>query len=298
MTKQAMILAAGFGTRLLPYTLYRPKPLFPVLNTPLLIAAVQRLKNCGFVKIVVNCHHLREQIVSSLSDIPEVIIQEESQILGTGGGLRQALEHLDDGPLLVVNGDVYHDIDLKALYLDHQRSGHEITMAVHDHPRFNKVEVDGDRIVAFDGTSNKSSTLAYTGIQVLDPELLRDIKKETASCIIEYYRTLLAQDRTIHAWRCDGCWWTDMGTPEDYLGLHQALLTEQAPRWPELGCEAQTVCLDRQAEYGQDLQVRDWACIGKAKIGGKVTLCRSVVWDGTVIEPGREIEDEIVFPSS
>lgn len=298
MTKQAMILAAGFGTRLLPYTRYRPKPLFPVLNTPLLIAAVQRLKNDGFSKIIVNCHHLREQIVASLADIPDVLIQEEPDILGTGGGLRRALNHLDDSPLLVVNGDIYHDIDVSDLYLDHLRSGHDITMALHDYPRFNKIGVDGEHIVDFDGASKKSTCLAYTGIQVLNPDLLTDIKKDTASCIIEYYRKILAQGRLIHARRCDGRWWTDMGTPDDYLGLHRALLTEQAPRWPELGCDAATVCLDRQAECAEDLEVRDWACIGRAKVGSRVQLCRTVVWDGAVIEPGKEFEDEIVYPEN
>ncbi|NNK15095.1 MAG: NTP transferase domain-containing protein, partial [Desulfofustis sp.] len=74
---QAMILAAGFGTRLLPYTKYLPKPLFPVLNTPLLLAAVKRLKNSGFSKIIVNCHHLGEQIVTCLRDIPGVSVQQE-----------------------------------------------------------------------------------------------------------------------------------------------------------------------------------------------------------------------------
>ncbi len=69
---QAMILAAGFGTRLLPYTKYLPKPLFPVLNTPLLLAAVNRLKSSGFSKIIVNCHHLGEQIVTCLRDIPGI----------------------------------------------------------------------------------------------------------------------------------------------------------------------------------------------------------------------------------
>ena len=91
---QAMILAAGFGTRLLPYTRYLPKPLFPVLNTPLLSAVVRRLKNFGFSRIVVNCHHLGEKIIAALEDIDGVTIQFEEMILGTGGGLRRALDSL------------------------------------------------------------------------------------------------------------------------------------------------------------------------------------------------------------
>ncbi len=88
---QAMILAAGLGTRLLPHTSIRPKPLFPVLNSPLLLLTIARLKNFGFDHIIVNCHHLREQIVEAVELIEDVMVIEEEIILGTGGGLRGAV---------------------------------------------------------------------------------------------------------------------------------------------------------------------------------------------------------------
>ncbi len=293
---QAMILAAGFGTRLLPYTQYLPKPLFPVLNTPLLLATVKRLQSSGFAPIIVNCHHLGEQIVACLQDIPGVIIQQEKLILGTGGGLRRALDNMGDEPVLVVNGDIYHDIDVSELYGDHVQAEHGVTMAVHDYPRFNKITVKGQQIVDFDGSPKDVSKLAYTGIQVINPDLLRGIKKETASCIIEYYRKLLAQNTVIHVKPFNRCSWTDMGTPEDYLALHGALLSGQAPCWPELKYKAEHCCIDDGAECADDLQIEDWACIGNARIGKQVKLCRCVVWDGAVIEPGRVLSDEIVVP--
>ncbi len=89
---QAMILAAGFGTRLLPHTLLRPKPLFPLLNHPLLLLTIRRLQHAGCDHIVVNCHHLRAQIVAALAGLPGVTVLEEETILGTGGGLRGALD--------------------------------------------------------------------------------------------------------------------------------------------------------------------------------------------------------------
>ncbi len=108
---QAMILAAGFGTRLQPYSNLRPKPLFPLLNTPLLLLTIQRLQDAGFDHIVVNCHHLKDQIRSLLAGIPGVFLQEETMIMGTGGGLRLAIDLLKDEPLLVSNGDIYHTVD-------------------------------------------------------------------------------------------------------------------------------------------------------------------------------------------
>jgi mannose-1-phosphate guanylyltransferase len=293
---QAMILAAGFGTRLLPYTKYRPKPLFPVLNTPLLVAAVWRLKRFGFSRIIVNCHHLGEQIVAALEDIDEVSIQHEEVILGTGGGLRRALDSLDDEPLLAVNGDIYHAIDLAELYRRHMASGNAVTMAVHDYPRFNKLSVRDGRIVDFDGVLQGDELAAFTGIQVVNPDLLFGIKKETASCIIEYYRSLLAQDAAIHAVHCDRCSWTDMGTPDDYLKLHADLLSGKLSCWPELGSVTDRACIDERAECEKDLHVEDWACIGNARIGKQVKLCRCVVWDGAVVAPGTVLTDEIVVP--
>ncbi|NNK56758.1 MAG: NTP transferase domain-containing protein [Desulfofustis sp.] len=293
---QAMILAAGFGTRLRPYTNLRPKPLFPVLNTPLLIGAVRRLKNFGFSRIVVNCHHLGEQIVTAVEDIDGVTIQYEERILGTGGGLRRALEDLDDEPLLVVNGDIYHCIDLAEIYHYHINSGQAITMAVHDYPRFNKLSVKAERIVDFDGVVAGDERLAFTGIQVVNPDLLMGIKKEKASCIIEYYRKLLAQEIALNARRYGRCSWTDMGTPADYLNLHGDLLSEKEPCWPELGSVAERNYIDARAECTEDLVIEDWACIGNARIGQQVKLCRCVVWDGAVVEPGMALTDEIVVP--
>ena len=109
---QAMILAAGFGTRLLPYTELRPKPLFPLLNKPLLLLTIERLQRAGFDHIVVNCHHLRDQIVDLLQDLRGVVVQQEDIILGTGGGLRLALNVFRNEPVLVTNGDIYHSVDL------------------------------------------------------------------------------------------------------------------------------------------------------------------------------------------
>ncbi len=293
---QAMILAAGFGTRLLPYTKYRPKPLFPVLNTPLLVGAVRRLKNIGFNRIVVNCHHLGEQIIAALDDIDGVTIQYEEIILGTGGGLRRALDSLADEPLLVVNGDIYHTIDLAEFYHHHISSGEAITMAVHDHPRFNKLSIRDQCVVDFDGVVQGDEQLAFTGIHVVNPDLLTGIKKETASCIIEYYRSLLAREIAMSARRCEHCSWTDMGTPADYLDLHGDLLSGNVPCWPELGSVRQKSYIDTRAECADDLIIEDWACIGNARIGQQVKLCRCVVWDGAVVKPGAVLTDEIVVP--
>ena len=292
---QAMILAAGFGTRLLPYTKIRPKPLFPLLNIPLLFLTVERLKADGFSHIIINCHHLREQVVELLSHIDGVHLQQEEQILGTGGGLRQAMESMRDEPLLIINGDIYHTIDLRKLYSDHAGSGAAVTLAVHDYPRFNTLRVERGRPVGFGGEKTPGS-LAFTGVHVIEPQILEPISPGQKSCIIDRYRDVMEEGRkTINLLRVDDCFWTDMGTVPDYLDLHRGLLLKEIPALPQLQSRChQPFYIDDHAECGAGMRLDGWASIGRAKIGSKVTLVRSVVWDGAVIPDNSYIEDAIV----
>ncbi|MCX5871574.1 MAG: sugar phosphate nucleotidyltransferase [Deltaproteobacteria bacterium] len=292
-----MILAAGFGTRLLPYTLVRPKPLFPILNQSLLLLTIQRLQQAGCDHIVVNCHYLREQIVCALHGIPGVVVQEETSVLGTGGGLRLALGQLRDEPVLVTNGDIYHTIDYQRLYQDHKRKGAPVTMAMHDFPRFNTVAVRDGRIYSFDDRADraKGGLLAFTGLHVVEPAMLAGIPAEEEYSIIDWYRHLLQQGQPIAAIRVDDCFWTDMGTVEDYLALHAGLLTGKIPVWPELEWSAKRPFLVAdQEKMGSGLVLRDWVCVGDAVIGKNAHLQRSVVWDEAMIAEGRRIVDQLV----
>lgn len=291
---QAMILAAGYGTRLHPYTEYRPKPLFPLLNIPLLQLTIKRLQCAGFDHIIVNCHHLKEQIRDLLSDIPGVIIQEESRILGTGGGLRYAYEKLLDKPLLITNGDIYHTIDFVQLYEKHLHSNCSVSLAVHDYPRFNSLLVEGDRVQNFDSKASPDS-LAFTGVHVINPEVLRGIVNGEKSCVIELYRKMLEGDEQIAAVRVDGQYWTDIGTPADYLELHRGLLAKEIPCWQEVNCSLATpFYIDANAKLGEELKTIDWVCVGNAKIGNNVTISRSVIWDGVKIPDNIQIKDSII----
>ena len=295
---QAMVLAAGYGTRLKPFSLCRPKPLFPILNTPLLLATLERLQHSGFTTQALNCCHLSEQIVAATQHVPGLIIQEEQSILGTGGGIRQMLPKISAEPLLVTNGDIYHSIDFQTIYEQHCSSDAPISLVLHNYPRFNNVNVSGNTIVGFGKTSRGSSDqLAYTGIQIVEPAILKGIQPGVYSCIIEYYRSLLADGVQLNAIIIDDCFWTDMGTPADYLQLHEDLLIGNAPVWAEL--EAKNIepfFSSDQAVIDQSCRFADWACIGRARVGRDVVVKRSVVWDDAQINDGTEISEAIIIP--
>ncbi len=292
---QAMILAAGFGTRLLPYTEICPKPLFPIMNKPLLLLTIERLQRAGFDHIVVNCHHLRRQIIDLLQNMQGVLVQEEDMILGTGGGLRLAMTSFRNEPVLVTNGDIYHMVDYKSLYEAHLNDTAAVTLAMHDFPRFNKVAVQDDRVTGFDA-SGEQGLLAFTGLHVLNPEILGAIPILKPTSIIDLYKWLLEEKKCIRTFRVDGCYWTDMGTVHDYLALHGGLLAGDIPWWRELGVRPESQFFLADGIHYTDTPVmRDWVCAGRVALGADVHLERVVLWDGACV-PGRSrLQDTLVI---
>jgi mannose-1-phosphate guanylyltransferase len=271
---QAILLAAGYGTRLHPYSTLRPKPLFPILNQPLLHRLLEQLQVCNCWPILINCHHQAVQIEAALTAWPEVLIQFEPEILGTGGALRKALDRMDNDPVLVMNGDLFHGIDLEQVYHQHLLSKNDVTLALHDYPRFNNVGVEGDRVRSF-GDGGAGNRLAFTGIHVVDPEVIERIPATGFHHIIDLYRELAVEGKVGYC-RVDGLRWQDIGTPVDYLQLHEELLAGKGG-W----------VVDPTARIGSEVVLEGWGCIGPgAVIGDGVRLCRSVVWDDAIVTTG------------
>ncbi len=108
--RRAMILAAGYGYRLRPLTLTRPKPLVDVAGRPIIAYAVERLRDAGIGELVVNVHYLPEAIEQWAAGIdkPHITISDErAELLDTGGGVKKALPLLGSDPFFVLNGDSF-----------------------------------------------------------------------------------------------------------------------------------------------------------------------------------------------
>lgn len=131
---KAMILAAGLGTRLKPWTLSHPKALVPVAGVPMLERVIRRLFDFGFDEITVNVHHFSDQIVDFLADNSfgaRISISDESDLLlDTGGSLLKAapLIFTDDAPCLIHNVDILSDAPLDRLLQRHLESGRDISL--------------------------------------------------------------------------------------------------------------------------------------------------------------------------
>lgn len=132
-----MILCAGLGTRLKPWTLSHPKALVPVSGIPMLRRVADNLVSRGFDSLVINVHHLADQIIDfindgNLSSANVKISDESASLLDTGGGILHAepLLHTDDQPFLVHNVDILSNADLASVYRDHIISGRDVTLLV------------------------------------------------------------------------------------------------------------------------------------------------------------------------
>lgn len=114
---KAMILAAGFGTRLGHLTQSTPKPLIKVKGQPLIKYHLSKLLAADYSQIVINTHYLSDEIINyvenEFNNDPRIIFSIEKEILGTGGGIKKALHHFGNDDFLVLNSDIYSDLDYK-----------------------------------------------------------------------------------------------------------------------------------------------------------------------------------------
>jgi mannose-1-phosphate guanylyltransferase len=313
---RAMILAAGFGTRLGELTKLRPKPMLPVCGAPLVRWSALWLRAQGVRELVINLHHLGEQIVEELGDgsalgLTIAYSHEEGMILGTGGGLRQAKHLLDDGhdsPIIVVNGKILVDLDLQPVLEAHRRRGAEATMVL----RADAERVWGGSLAAApDGTLATflgntrpgvvpGPEMMFTGIHVMQPRFIDRVPAQGEQCIVRTaYRQLFAEPRGIDVHTHAGYWW-EHSTIERYLqGIANVLDGHASLPWaerPVVGIDpsakiAAGVEIDARALVGPDATIGAGARIGAhveigagARVAPGVSLERAAVWPGATLD--------------
>ena len=235
---RAIILAAGFGTRLRPLTNTTPKPLLPVAGKPLIVWNLHLLRDHGITEVIVNLHHLGDQIEQSLGNGSHfdmrISYSREEKILGTGGGIKQAESFLrasGDNAFLVLNGDTLIDVNLSRMIAHHTRHGGLATMVVRDDAdvaRWGALELDAtDRILTILGRGRQvtqqtrnTTRKMFAGVHIMSPLALRDISVNHESSITHHYMDWLERDARIYGYQNVG-YWSDVGTPERYHQVQQ-----------------------------------------------------------------------------
>lgn len=244
---QAIILAAGRGSRLRPLTDRTPKPLVQAGGQPLIARGLRLLAAHGIEDVVINVHHLREKIMEELGDGSawgvRIRYSVEEELLDTGGGIVQAARcagALPGGPpLLVMNADVVTDIPLSALLEGHQRSKAAITLVLRDDPRAAEYGLfgidDTGRIRRFLGRGSPPEGLReymFASVQVLSAEVLESLPAGGAfSTMHGVYPPLFDAGLHFHGFLHSGRWHTS-DTAEDLQKLEESLATEGELNFP------------------------------------------------------------------
>jgi NDP-sugar pyrophosphorylase family protein len=227
MKLSVFILAAGLGERLRPITDYIPKPLLPILGKPILQSILEKVSTLPVHKIGINLHHKKELIENWIRQSAfnnKVELFSEDLILGTGGALKNAEVFLNERTFLVHNSDIVSDIDLGELLDYHLSSGNLVTLAVHNYPEFNKLEIDERGFFRRIGTDHPHPTpppsttfryLAFTGIAVYSPDFLRLLPSGVSSVVDAWIKAIKAGYK-VGTFDVSGCYWSDIGTPASY----------------------------------------------------------------------------------
>lgn len=294
----AMVLAAGFGTRLRPLTNYCPKALVPVVNRPLLAWVLARLAREGAGRAVVNAHYRADRVAAVVAanhwDIP-VSVRREGEIRGTGGGIANVREELGGDFFVTVNADVITDYPLAPAIAQWWESAALAVLVMHDEPRFNGVLVRGDEIVTFspgpdcDRDPPGTRRLAYTGMQVCAPRLLDYLAGEKKRCfsVIDVYERLLRAGREhLEVWMppADAGYWRDLGTVADYRALHRDLAADAELRRRLLGCEPAFPVVAADAVIAAGVELVGATVVGpKAFVDAGSRLEDSILWEGVRI---------------
>jgi NDP-sugar pyrophosphorylase family protein len=304
-----MILAAGLGTRLRPLTDFCAKPALPIRGRPVISLLLDFLSRHEIREVMINLHYLPNTIRAAIdADCPpemRIIWSEESEPLGTGGGIRRASTFLSgDDECVVLAGDMLIDIDLASLLETHRTNRLDATLVLREDARehaFGSISVDsegrltrvGKRIVHATRAESKSGppdrSGLFTGVRIFSKSVFQAWPDEE---VFEDLRDWLVPGIESHRFRVGAAFvdpsqsvWEPVGTPSEYLQMNLS-----PPSMPSLGGAAEAWAGDVEIAGARS----DVILGSRSEIGRDVRLERTVVWAGETV-PASFVAHDGVF---
>ena len=225
---KAMILAAGLGTRLKPFTEKHPKALFPVNGKSLLQRNIEYLQAVGVQDIIVNVHHFADQIINTIKEnngwgANVTISDETDEVLETGGGLKKAADYFTNAnePFVLMNADILTDLDIKAMIAAHIKNNAISTLAVTDRSTSRYLLFESNNKLC-GWLNNKTgeqkgksgNKKAFSGIHILSPKIFSLITEVGKFSMIDLYLRLAETQQIIGFDHSNGLL-VDVGKPEN-----------------------------------------------------------------------------------
>lgn len=235
---KAIILAAGFGKRLMPLTKDIPKPLLPVLGKPMIQRNIEWLKANGIKEIAINLHHLPSKIMGFLGDGSrlgvKITYSVEKNILGTAGGIKK-LERFVKGTFMACYGDNITNLDVKKLLQFHKRKKGIATICLHEIKKdelkdASIVNLSRDsKILSFVEKPNNATVkklmrnknnYSNAGIYILEPSVLSSIEKNKFSDFSkDIFPKMLDKGKKMYGYPLKSCFWAELGTFKKYKSV-------------------------------------------------------------------------------
>jgi NDP-sugar pyrophosphorylase family protein len=294
---QTLILAGGKGTRLRPLTLHTPKPIVPIANRPFIYYQLDLLRPLdvtGKMEVLLSLSYQPRKIEEALSHeaLGGLVVSPvvERQPLGTAGAMRHVRSRVT-GTLIVLNGDILTDIDLRPVLQRHQRRRAAATLVlvnVADTRAYGVVELDAEgRIRQFyekPALGVTTATSINAGIYLLEPEVL-DLIPEGCEYSFEYdlFPRLLASGLPLYGDITDA-YWLDIGTPERYRQANTDVLQGKLRRYPP---ESSPALTDGGSVIAPEVTLK-----------GGVSVIRSVIGANCYLEDGVHVVDSVVLAGS
>lgn len=306
---QVMILAAGRSTRLGSLGTTLPKPLVPICGYPAVRYALELCRRAELRDIVMNLHHFGDKISQFLGDGSyfgvRIRYSWEEELLGTGGGLRKAQSLFSPGPVLVINGKVAANVDLRQVVEAHRHApqGSVGTMVVREDSNpglWAPLGVDtANTVLSIRGKLAERTSLGplqprmFTGIHVLEPELLSVLPDGVSDIIGDAYIPALLGGRRIHSLTIPG-YFAEHSTPQRYLEGNLALLANPGllPQAPGdiIGVDARAQ-VDPSATIVHPVRVAANAVVeANATVGPLV-----VVGEGARVARGAQVRRSVIW---
>ena len=230
---RAIILAGGKGTRLMPLTITRPKPLIPVVNKPLLEHKVDHLISNNLKDITITTYYLSNQIKSYINNIKNnnnIKIYKEKKPLGTAGALKTLYDN-DDETILIASGDGISDCQLEPMIKFHKNKGSVFTIGikkVSNSTQYGLIDLDSNEQITkyIEKPHLKEPIPGYvnSGIYVIETSILKyfnkNVKTDFSKDIIP---KLMSLKENIYGYKING-FWCDIGSPSEYIWAHNQIL--------------------------------------------------------------------------
>lgn len=308
---KAMALAAGKGTRLFPLTGEVPKPMAPVVDTPIIEHIFALLADHGIDDVHVNVYYLADALLNAYGESSKVNgmrvhLNREDELLGTAGGVKRLADKFDD-TFVIVSGDALTDVNITELVAFHKEKGALATIAlrrVFDTSEFGVVDVDEDaNIKGFQEKPDPSeavSTLANTGIYVLEPRALEYIPKGTFFDFAEDVFPQYLENGECFVGYQEDFYWSDIGTLQAYRQAQYDVLSGKARVRIPGEKRGESLWVGENAQIHPSASLEGGVVIGRdAVIGRGVTLAGDVtVGSDCWVRPRATIKSSILLSGS